>query len=213
MRIKEVIGLVILFGGPFSIPSQGQVVATWTDTSGNYSNAANWSTLTVPNNGGGTTYDVVVNGTGADTVTFDVSGTTVDSLALGPGETFQDNGSSPALTGGSLTNNGTVNWGKGASLMLGTISNFGAMNFTGRAVLAVSSGPLANNGSMNFSVSDMKVNGDYQGFAGIGSTLELQNGSNSPRWGCLGNCHRSTVKTTHGEGWKTQHQYRQREAR
>ena len=63
MRIKQVIGLVILFIGPFSIPSSGQVVATWIDSSGNWSNSANWSTLTVPNNGGGKTYDVVINGT------------------------------------------------------------------------------------------------------------------------------------------------------
>jgi hypothetical protein len=80
MRIKQVIGLVILFIGPFSIPSSDQVAATWTDSSGTWNNSANWSILTVPNNGGGKTYDVVINGTGADTVTFDAAGTTINSF-------------------------------------------------------------------------------------------------------------------------------------
>ena len=127
MRIKQVIGLVILFIA-FSIPSPGQVLATWTDSSGNWSNSANWSTLTVPNNGGGKTYDVEINGTGADTVTFDASSTTINGLTLGPGETLQTNGSSPTLTAGFVSNtNGTINWDNGSLTIEGLSNTFGGV--------------------------------------------------------------------------------------
>ena len=64
--VGQVIGLVILFIGPFSIPSHGQVVAYWTGGDGNWSNSANWSTCppdacpVVPNNGGGVSYDAEI---------------------------------------------------------------------------------------------------------------------------------------------------------
>lgn len=73
------------------------VVATWTDSTGNSSNPANWSSNPVVPNNGGTTYDVVITGTG-DTVTFDASGTLVNDLALDTGETLQDDGHGPTLT-------------------------------------------------------------------------------------------------------------------
>jgi fibronectin-binding autotransporter adhesin len=137
MRIRHVLILLFLLCGFQTGRTYGQVVATWTDSSGNWSNGANWSTLSAPTNGGGTFYNAVINGTGADTVTFDASGTRINSLSLGAGETFRDNGLVPTLTigdpafpaAGSLTNNGTINWGNGANLVLdisagnGTITN------------------------------------------------------------------------------------------
>jgi hypothetical protein len=41
--VVQVIVLVILFLGPFTLPSYGQVVAFWTDDAGNWSKSANWS--------------------------------------------------------------------------------------------------------------------------------------------------------------------------
>jgi hypothetical protein len=142
--VRRVLVFVFLLCGFQGIKTYGQVVATWTDSSGHWSNPANWSTLTVPNNGGGTFYNAVINGTGSDTIMFDSSGTIINSLSLGPGETRQDNGHSPTLTigapafpaAGSLANGGTINWGNGSTLTLditagnGSISNSGAINLT-----------------------------------------------------------------------------------
>jgi hypothetical protein len=117
MHVRQVLTLLFLLFlcGFQSIKTYGQVVATWTDSSGNWSNSANWSTLTVPNNGGGKSYDVVINGTGADTITFDASNTTINSLTLGPGETFKNNGVSQLLTAQISTSGGTFIW-QGGSL-------------------------------------------------------------------------------------------------
>lgn len=186
MRMSRGALLLLLALGFWNGNAYGQVTATWTDTSGNYNNAANWSTLTVPNNGGGTTYDVVINGTGADTITFDASGTVINSLTLGTGETFQDNGSSQTLTAGGLTNNGIINWGSGSNLTIngsfrnGTLgeSIMSTVNVTGGSGLVVNAGTtggVSNQGLLNINSSNLTVNGDYgPGFTGI---LQLQNGS------------------------------------
>ena len=180
--VGQVLGFVVLLLGPFSVTCHGQVVATWTDSSGNWSNSANWSTLTVPNNGGGKTYDVVINGTGADTVAFDATGTVINTLTLGPGETFQDNGLAPILTVGnvasptvtSMVNNGTFNWTSGSRLIsFGDTLNTGTMNLTDSSVsltrgldnrgeLNLSSGSLATVGGLDSSgrvvISNSNVN-------------------------------------------------------
>ena len=182
MRVRRVVGLLILLCSLKSTKTYGQVVATWTDSTGNYSNAANWSTLSVPNNGGGTTFDVVINGTGADTITLDLSGTVINSLTLGIGETFQDNGTSPTLTTGSVTNSGTINWGTGSNLTVNTtMSNYstGTVNLTGLS--GVTATGLGNAGTMTIGNSNLTVRGDYTTdlgpFSGGDSLLQLQNGS------------------------------------
>jgi hypothetical protein len=85
MRTSRGTVLLILALGFFNARADGQVSATWTESRGNYSNAANWSTLTVPSNGGGTFSNAVINGTGSDTITRDASGTIINSLANPPG--------------------------------------------------------------------------------------------------------------------------------
>ena len=172
-----------------TVRTYGQAVATWTNTSGNYSNAANWSTLTVPNNGGGTFYNVVINGTGSDTITFDASGTVINSLSLGTGETFQDNGHAPTLTvgdptfpaAGTLTNGGTINWGSGSNLILdistgnGSIANSGAINLT--------SSTLTINDSGNSNTAVLSGGGTINLFGGTitgsSGTETLQNNNNT----------------------------------
>jgi hypothetical protein len=104
--------------GPLSVSSYGQVVAAWTADSGNWSNSANWSTLTVPNNSNGITYTAVIGPNGADT--FDASGTVVSTLELS-GE-LHDDGHSPTLTVGNLlageATNSTLSWGNRSTLMV-----------------------------------------------------------------------------------------------
>jgi fibronectin-binding autotransporter adhesin len=189
MRVRQVVGLVILLCGFQSVRTYGQAVATWTDSSGNWSNAANWSTSTVPNDGGGTFYNAVINGTGSDTITFDASGTVVNSLMIGPGETFQSNGLASTLTvgdlsfasPGALANKGTVNWGNGATLNLanGGVNN-GTINVTGTSGLVLG-GVFENYGTLD--VNHSSLTGSYNniggstGFNPATGTLIIENGS------------------------------------
>ena len=187
MRVRRVLVFVFALCGFQSIKTYGQVVATWTDTSGHWSNPANWSTLTVPNNAGGTFYNAVINGTGLDTITFDSSGTIINSLSLGPGETLQDYGHSPTLTigesafpaAGSFTNSGTINWGNGSTLILDSSSvNNGIINVTGGASLALN-GQFENYGTLD--VNHGSLTGSYNyipnGATNATGTLVIENGS------------------------------------
>jgi hypothetical protein len=191
MRMSRGLVLLLLALVFCSVRTYGQAVATWTDSTGNYGNAANWSTLTVPNNGGGTFYNAVINGTGSDTITFDASGTTINSLSLGPGETLQDNGHAPTLTIGdpsaptasSFTNNGTVNWSNGSTLILnlptkgGSINN-GTINVTGGSALAIN-GEFLNYGTVDINRSSLTgdFNNNPSGFPGGTGLLTIENGS------------------------------------
>jgi fibronectin-binding autotransporter adhesin len=206
MPVRRVAGLLILLCAFQSSRTFGQVVATWTSSSGAYGNSANWSTSTVPNNAVGTYYNAVINGTGADTVTFDASGTIVNSLTIGSGETFKDNGLAPTLAigdptfpvAGTLTNAGTVNWGNGSNLILdvtagnGTIANSGIINLAG-STLTINSGgnrnsaTLSGGGTVNLfggtitgsSGSEVLINNDntIQGSGMIGNLLLENSGT------------------------------------
>jgi hypothetical protein len=146
---------------------KAQTTATWNDGTGNWSNAKDWSPNGVPRNAGSTFYNVVINGTGSDTITFDSSGAVINSLSLGAGETLQDNGHSPTLTigdpgfpaGGTLTNAGTINWRNGSTLTLDA---------------SAGSGSITNSGVINLNDSTLKVNGDFGANQG---SMTLQNGS------------------------------------
>jgi fibronectin-binding autotransporter adhesin len=189
MRVRQVVGLLILLCGFQSIRTYGQVVATWTGSSGNYSNAANWSTLSVPKDGGGTFFNAVINGTGSDSITFDASGTVINSLMIGAGETFQDNGVAPTLkigdpsfpAAGSLTNGGTINWGNGSTLALditagnGNITNSGAINLT-NSTLAINDGGNGNTAGLSGGGS---INLSGGTIAGSSGKETLQNNDNT----------------------------------
>jgi hypothetical protein len=164
VRVRLAPVLVLFLCGFQGVKTYGQVVATWTDSTGHWSNPANWSTLTVPNNSGGAFYNAVINGTGSDTVTFDSSGTVINSLSLGPGETLQDDGHSPSLTIGdptfpaarSLTNGGTINWRNGSTLTLD---------------ITAGNGSITNSGVINLTNSRLKIND-----SGNGNTVVLSGG-------------------------------------
>ena len=86
MRFSRAITFLVPFIAFQCIQASGQqVVATWTDATGKWSNPANWSTLTVPNNVGGTTYSVTISATGSvvsGNVVLD-PGATLDITLLG----------------------------------------------------------------------------------------------------------------------------------
>ncbi|HMD97692.1 MAG TPA: hypothetical protein VKM93_10240 [Terriglobia bacterium] len=120
------------------------IIDNWSFGNGFWNDPSKWDNG-VPNNGGGNYYDVVINGSGSDTITFFAGPTTIDSLTLGTGETLTPwsmgqmvgeqltVGSTHAA--GTLTNNGTLNW---ASVPLtlditagnGAITNTNAINLT-----------------------------------------------------------------------------------
>jgi fibronectin-binding autotransporter adhesin len=188
MPVPRVVGLLILLCAFQSSRTFGQVVATWTDSSGNWSNAANWSTNpTVPNNGGGTTYNVVINGTGADTVTYDASGTVLNSLTLGAGEILQGSGAAPILTispisgstlnGIALGGDGTIN---GVNVMLSGGGEVELSSFVNSSLTAV--GSVGMDRSISFNNSVLSVQGDL-GTGGGG--LALQNGTSATVSGTL----------------------------
>src|SRR5271157_3433077 len=158
----------------------GSNVINWTDTSGNWSTATNWDLNCAPNNGGGIFYNSVINGTGADTITVDASGTTINSLTVGTGETLQDNGAAPTLTigdpsfpaAGSLSNWGTINWGAGAKLTLDITSGNGTIQNNGNINLTAST--LALNDSGNFNTATLSGSGTI---TMSGATITGQNGT------------------------------------
>jgi len=135
MRFSRAVTILVVFLGFQCVRASGQqVVATWTDTNGDWSNPANWSTLTVPNNGGGTTYSVII-----DTPNVSVSGAccTIDNLTLGTTDTLALN--SLSLVSGGSSNSGSI-FGTQAGLNIGSnasLINNGKIKMSFSGYLAV----------------------------------------------------------------------------
>jgi len=165
MRFGRAVIFLILFLGFQCIQASGQqVVATWTDATGNWSNPANWSTLTVPNNGGTKTYSVVITADRSN-VTMDVPSVTIDSillLELNPGffnSLTINSGNVLSLVSGILTN--------------GRISNDGIIfNNSGSdleiANTQIMDGVLGNSG---FIINAGRIAGDAGTFIGNAGTF------------------------------------------
>jgi len=154
-----------------------QIGVTWTGTAGDnaWATPTNWSSSSVPNNGGGTTYTVSIGPPGA---TIDLlGGFTIDGLAMnsanlgiaggpnsltlatGPssltnsqilGGTFTTNGTLTLANGtinASLTNNGTINAVSGLNTFAGTVlNNAGAsINVNSGAALQLETGGTYTN--------------------------------------------------------------------
>jgi hypothetical protein len=149
-----------------------QTTDTWTDGTGSWNVAGNWSAGVVPNNGGGTFYNVVISGPGGDVVTFNAAPTVVNSFELGgTRQTLQDSGGSSLTIGDPafpnqnsfmLINNGTINWGgsgSGSSLTVG--------------VASTTNGFVLNHGTIDIGAggkaSSLNVHGSYSG--NVGGTL------------------------------------------
>ena len=170
MRCRHVVALLVLFFGFQTVRTYGQVTATWTDSTGNWSTPGNWSTNTVPNNSGGTTYQVVINGTGHDTVTYDVNGTVINSLSVRGEEKFQDSASGPSLNTGSLTVDGTnpdgsrgsatFNWTHGGTLITGPIDvSYGGVINIANSPLQVTGYVVIHESGVSFQNSNATISG------------------------------------------------------
>jgi hypothetical protein len=170
--LTEPVVYLLLFLVLFSPALKAQTTASWNDGTGHWSTAKDWTPNGAPNNGGGTFYNVVINGTGSDTVTFDSSGTVINSLSLGSGETLKDNGHSPSLTigdpafpaAGTLTNAGTINWRNGSTLILD---------------ITAGDGSITNSGVINLRNSTLKINDSGNGNTAVlsgGGTVNLARG-------------------------------------
>ena len=159
MRAKHVVTLLLVSFGVQCAQAYGQVVATWTDSSGNWSNAANWSTHpVVPNNGGGTTYSVII-GTSNSVVAMDVLNVTIDNLTLGGTNTL------------NIDFDNSLSLISGASSTSGTINNEGTLNNISGAALTNNSGGTLNNIATSFSNYGTFTNsGTINNLAGTGST-------------------------------------------
>src|SRR5713226_4885753 len=80
-RVLLLLGLVLTVGAIAAraqcIATSGNNVINWTGTSGNWGTTANWDLKCTPNNGTptGAFYNVILNGTGSDIITDDISPT------------------------------------------------------------------------------------------------------------------------------------------
>lgn len=175
-------GLVMI--GASTARAQTFVNSKWNGGNGDWNTAGKWSSNAVPANGSGTYYNVYIIGTGKDTVTFDALPTTIESLAVGAGETLQadvpgeipyyltiGDPTSPDPLTGELISAGTIDWGNGGILTIGTTSG---TNANGASV--------TNNGALNIDDATLQVNGNFAKNAG---SLTLENGSEGLVQGAL----------------------------
>ena len=103
------------------------VTATWIGGSGDWWEPGNWDIGVVPNNGGGTTYSVVIDLPAADpVVTIDRSGVTINTL----------------------TNAETLRVEDGATTVSGDVVNSGVLEATGSAATFTLAGSVVNTGDM-----------------------------------------------------------------
>jgi hypothetical protein len=196
LPISVALGAVALLSLAASGAS-AQTTNNWIGGTGNWNLATNWSAGLVPNDGGGVFYDVDISGLAAQTVTFDAPPTVVDTLSLSSQQTLQDNGTAVSLTvgdaaspdanSGIVNNQGTINWGNGASLTAGAFVNGGAVSvgsggsmfqtqsFTQSGTTTIASGGTITTGNFNV------TGGVVQGSGTINaSTLTLSGGKIQP---------------------------------
>jgi hypothetical protein len=158
MRIRQVIAFLILFLGLQIGSTYGQLVtdiATWTGGSGNWSDAANWSTNpVVPNNyfpiwGNNcpcAVYNVTIDTPGA-VVSMDVSNVRIYPLTLGATSSLNvNNGSFFGLDGGGLVSGTLTN--NGVAINDGTLTNNFGGTFTNNGGFDNTTGVMHNYGTI-----------------------------------------------------------------
>jgi hypothetical protein len=150
MRLKRAMGLLILLCGFKSISAYGQVVATWTGGSGNWSNAANWSSNpSAPHN----IVDSATIATPGSLAIYDIPYASINSLNLGTTDSLSINAAD------SLQTESTVNSGVFANNGAFSIAGSGFCNYG--TLLNASGGTLEN--------SDVLYN--YGGFTNSGQIV------------------------------------------
>ena len=155
----------MLFGSSL-VAQAAQVTATWIGgSSGNWSVPTNWSTGVVPNNSGGTTYNVIIDNS-ATTASVQLNGNfTIDALAVNAGD---------SLTFANASRLTVVNQGAGTGS--GTINNAGAItiNSGGNNTDLVIQGDVTLNGGGTVTMSNTGANRIF----GASGTDRLTNSDN-----------------------------------
>lgn len=116
---------------------------TWLGGNSNWNNPANWSAALVPNDGGGNTFNVFIDGGNALAsqvglnISVGISGLTIDTndqLTINNAQSLTINGATP-----SITNNGVLALNSGGS---NTDFNFGGTSLTlaGTGTITMSNG-------------------------------------------------------------------------
>ena len=127
----------------------------------------------MPNNSGGTTYDVLIdNGHPSDILTYDVNGTVINSLRIR--DIFQDSASGRNLTTGflDLAPSGAVNWTHGGTLTTGGYNQFGGLGVSVKSsTFNVNGDFFASNGGVSIQDSSMRVDGTVQLFQSSDNTF------------------------------------------
>ena len=167
----------------FVVASYGQATQINGAASGNWSNTASWSPATVPNNGGGNTYNVTLLNSPAVTITLDIN-PTIDTLTLDSGsELTTDAGTTLTTTG--LTNGGVVNFANGNTLTVnGATTNTNEINIAG-ASTANFNGNLTNSsefltsGKSTATVSGTFTNSNFVDLESSGDVLNVGTLTNS----------------------------------
>ncbi len=127
------------------------VDAIWNGGASNWNNISNWSGAVVPNNGGGNTFSVFIDGGKATNslVTLDIS-PTITNLTINSGDQLsQGNGLGFGLAGGTMTNNGAYS-------MNSTGANTD-LNCLGAATLSGTGSIGMNNNTANRLITDNTV--------------------------------------------------------
>jgi len=142
------------------------VTATWIGPGdGNWSESAKWSRVGVPNNGGGNTYQVVIDSGGAYSVVLNQNAT-IDTLTIGADDSLSfSNDRDLAITVGPITNEGLVTMnstGNSTELLVGA-----NMTMTGSGEWALGD-HAANVFRNNFGIISRLTNGPDHTISGAG---------------------------------------------
>ena len=143
-------------------PGGGLILApgspdNWNGGTGNWSNAAKWSTGTPNNNS-----DVTIYSGGNDLVTLDVGSTTVESLQLGGAQ----NGHTSELTDGGAAQTLTITNGftlgaTGSLQLIGNGSSVSAGSIVNNGFVTIGSGATLNLTNQPGGVTDVPVNANW----------------------------------------------------
>jgi fibronectin-binding autotransporter adhesin len=152
--------------------------------SGNWNNTASWSPATVPNNGGGNTYDVTLLSSPAVDITLNIS-PTIDTLTMDSGSELTTSASTTLTTTG-LTNAGYISFTNSNTLTVN-----GTTTTSGTLVLGSSStgnfnGSLTNSSSFDtYGGSTATVSGAFTNNSG--GVVQLESSGDVLKVGSLTN--------------------------
>jgi len=166
----QIVCLLVGFASFATGLNADQVAVSWVGIAGNWSDASDWKPAVVPNNSGGTSYAVTVNGIGMfptnPSVNVDIN-PTIDSLLIGGASgTVTVSG---ALTAGTVTGAHIGSEGGAPSQLIvsGTL-NAGTVSFSGNGS-SVSLDGTANIGTLTFGPCGGCTNWEISGLANVGT--------------------------------------------